>query len=55
MVTLPMELQGDPLSYENVVNALGLAVSSNQQQVKDGTQKLQQWQKQGMYHSFLQV
>ncbi|KAJ5586948.1 uncharacterized protein N7459_002713 [Penicillium hispanicum] len=52
----PIEVSGgtSPLSYQNVVNTLVLAASSNQQQVKAGTEQLQHWQKQGMYHSLLQ-
>ncbi|KAJ5629196.1 hypothetical protein N7528_002853 [Penicillium herquei] len=51
-----IEVAGEacPLSYQNVVNTLVMAASSNQQQVKMGTAQLQNWQKQASYHSFLQ-
>ena len=53
----PIELpaEASPLTYQNVVNTLVLAASSVQQQVQTGTNQLQNWQKQGMYHSMLQV
>lgn len=52
-----IELPGEanPLSHENVLNAMILAASSTQQQVQTGTQQLQNWEKQEKYHSFLQV
>ena len=52
-----IESQGETntLSAQDVLNNLVLAASSNQQQVQAGTQQLQIWEKQGMYHSFLQV
>ncbi|OJJ39480.1 hypothetical protein ASPWEDRAFT_180880 [Aspergillus wentii DTO 134E9] len=51
-----LELPGEanPLSHENVLNAMILAASSTQQQVQTGTQQLQNWEKQEKYHSFLQ-
>lgn len=53
----PIELpaEASPLTYESVVNTLVLAASSSQQQVQTGTKQLHNWQKQGMYHSMLQV
>lgn len=52
-----IEAQGEtnPLSPQNVLNTLVLAASSSQQQVRTGTEQLQNWEKQGMYYSFLQV
>lgn len=52
-----IEAQGEtnPLSAQNVLNTLVLAASSSQQQVRTGTEQLQNWEKQGMYYSFLQV
>lgn len=52
-----IEAQGEtnPLSAQNVLNTLILASSSSQQQVRVGTEQLQNWEKQGMYYSFLQV
>ncbi|KAJ5746459.1 hypothetical protein N7520_011641 [Penicillium odoratum] len=52
----PIEVPGEasPLGYQNVVNTLAMAASSSQQQVKTGTAQLQNWQKQGSYHSILQ-
>lgn len=52
-----IEAQGEtnPLSPQNVLNTLILAASSSQQQVRTGTEQLQNWEKQGMYYSFLQV
>lgn len=47
--------EANPLSPQNVLNALVLAASSTQQQVQTGTQQLQRWEKQGMYYPFLQV
>ncbi|KAJ5084640.1 hypothetical protein NUU61_009219 [Penicillium alfredii] len=51
-----IEVPGEtnPLSPPNVLNALVLAASSTQQQVQTGTQQLQNWEKQALYHSFLQ-
>lgn len=52
-----VEVQGEtnPLTPQNVLNALVHAASSSQQQVQTGTEQLQYWEKQGMYYSFLQV
>jgi hypothetical protein len=52
-----IESQGETgtLSAHDVLNTLVLAASSDQQQVRAGTLQLQTWEKQGMYHSFLQV
>jgi hypothetical protein len=52
-----IESQGgtNTLSAHDVLNTLVLAASSNQEQVRAGTAQLQIWEKQGMYHSFLQV
>ncbi|CAG7924157.1 unnamed protein product [Penicillium olsonii] len=51
-----IESQGgtSPLSPQGVLSTLVLAASSNQHQVRAGTEQLQNWEKQGMYHSFLQ-
>ncbi|KAJ5246110.1 hypothetical protein N7468_001093 [Penicillium chermesinum] len=54
MVMIEVAGEASPLSYQNVVNTLAMAASSNQQQVKVGTQQLQNWQKQPTYHSLLQ-
>jgi uncharacterized membrane protein YjjP (DUF1212 family) len=56
-MTFAIEAQGEtnPLSPKNVLNTLVLAASSSQQQVQTGTKQLQNWEKQGMYYSFLQV
>jgi hypothetical protein len=53
----PIELSGEanPLSLHNVQNALALAASSTQQQIQTGAQQLQNWEKQEMYYTFLQV
>ncbi|CAG8878417.1 unnamed protein product [Penicillium nalgiovense] len=55
-MTFAIEAQGEtnPLSPQNVLNTLVLAASSSQQQVQTGTKQLQNWEKQGMYYSFLQ-
>lgn len=52
-----IELAGEanPLTLHNVLNALILAASSTQQQVQTGTQQLQNWEKQEMYYTYLQV
>jgi hypothetical protein len=50
-----VEGEANPLSAQNVLHALVLAASSTQQQVQTGTQQLQNWEKQGMYYTFLQV
>lgn len=55
MVMIEVAGEASPLSYQNVINTLVMAASSNQQQVKVGTQQLQNWQKQAAYHSLLQV
>lgn len=47
--------EANPLTPQNVLNALVLAASSTQQQVQTGTQQLQNWEKQGMYYPYLQV
>jgi uracil DNA glycosylase len=52
---IEVEGEANPLSAQNVLNALVLAASSTQQQVQTGTQQLQNWEKQGMYYTFLQV
>ncbi|KAJ5774329.1 Armadillo-like helical [Penicillium paradoxum] len=51
-----IEAQGEtnPLSAQNVLNTLMLAASSSQQQVRTGTEQLQNWEKQAMYYTFLQ-
>ncbi|PWY72374.1 importin 11 [Aspergillus heteromorphus CBS 117.55] len=50
------ELAGEanPLTPQNVLNALVLAASSTQQQVQTGTQQLQNWEKQENYYTHLQ-
>lgn len=53
VVELPGE--ANPMSLQNVLNALILAASSTQQQVQTGAQQLQNWEKQEKYFSFLQV
>lgn len=52
-----IELPGEanPLSPQNVQNALALAAGSTQQQVQTGAAQLQNWEKQEKYHTFLQV
>ena len=52
-----IELPGEanPLSLQNVQNAIALAASSTQQRIQTGTQQLQNWEKQEMYYTFLQV
>ncbi|KAE8354057.1 armadillo-type protein [Aspergillus coremiiformis] len=51
-----VELQGEsnPLTPQNVLNALALAASSMQQQVQTGTLQLQNWERQEKYYTFLQ-
>ncbi|KAE8152145.1 armadillo-type protein [Aspergillus avenaceus] len=46
--------ESNPLSPQNVLNALMLAASSTQQQVQTGTQQLQNWEKQEKYYTYLQ-
>lgn len=55
--TVSIEVAGEanPLSLQNVVNALVLAAGSNQQQVQTGTKQLQNWERTPAYHGFLQV
>lgn len=53
VVELPGE--SNPLTPQNVLNALVLAASSTQQQVHTGTQQLQNWEKQENYYTSLQV
>ncbi|KAJ5625877.1 hypothetical protein N7510_002186 [Penicillium lagena] len=52
--TIEVSGEANPLSPQNVLNALVLAASATQQQVQTGTQQLQNWEKQPMYYSFLQ-
>ncbi|KAB8260597.1 armadillo-type protein [Aspergillus pseudonomiae] len=52
VVELPGE--SNPLTPQNVLNALVLAASSTQQQVHTGTQQLQNWEKQEKYYTSLQ-
>lgn len=56
-MSFAIESQGgtNPLSAQGVLRTLMLAASSSQQQVQAGTEQLQNWEKQEMYHSFLQV
>ncbi|PYH95039.1 ARM repeat-containing protein [Aspergillus ellipticus CBS 707.79] len=51
-----VELAGEanPLTPQNILNALVLAASSTQQQVQTGTQQLQNWEKQELYYTHLQ-
>jgi hypothetical protein len=53
----PIELPGEanPLTVQNLFNALISAASSTQQQVQIGTQQLQNWEKQDGYYPLLQV
>ena len=52
-----IELSGEanPLSRQNVFNALVSAAGITQQQVQTGSQQLQNWEKQPKYYSLLQV
>ncbi|PGG96510.1 hypothetical protein AJ80_09816 [Polytolypa hystricis UAMH7299] len=52
MVELPGE--ANPLSRQNVFNALVSAAGTTQQQVQTGGQQLQNWEKQPNYYSLLQ-
>mgnify|MGYP000910480897 CR=1 FL=1 len=53
----PVELPGEanPLTLQNVFNALVSAAGNTQQQVQTGTQQLQNWEKREQYYSLLQV
>jgi hypothetical protein len=53
----PIELSGEanPLTLQNLFNALASAGSSNQQQLQIGSQQLQNWEKHEQYFSLLQV
>jgi hypothetical protein len=52
-----IELPGEanPLTAQNLFNALVSAASSTQQQVHIGTQQLQHWEKQNGFYPLLQV
>lgn len=52
----PVELPGEanPLTLQNVFNALVSAAGNTQQQVQTGTQQLQNWEKREQYYSLLQ-
>jgi hypothetical protein len=52
-----IELPGEanPLTAQNLFNALAAAASSTQQQVRIGTQQLQNWEKQNGFYLLLQV
>lgn len=52
VVELPGE--ANPLSTQNLFHVLINAVSTNQQQVKTGTQQLQNWEKEPGFYSSLQ-
>lgn len=56
-MTSVFELPGEanPLSRQNVFNALVSAAGTTQQQVQIGGQQLQNWEKEQNYYSFLQV
>lgn len=53
LVELPGE--ANPLTSQNVYNALVLASGSSQQQVITGGEQLKNWEKQANYFSLLQV
>lgn len=53
VVELPAE--ANPLTLQNVLNALLLAASSTTQQVQTGSKQLVNWEKKELYHSLLQV
>ena len=57
MLNGAIELPGEanPLNIQNLYQALTNAASSDQQQVKTGSQQLQNWEKQPGYHSSLQL
>lgn len=52
-----IELPGEanPLTAQNLFNALASAASSTQQQVRIGTQQLQNWEKLDGFYLLLQV
>ncbi|BDD59383.1 hypothetical protein MPDQ_003047 [Monascus purpureus] len=52
VVELPAE--ANPLTLQNVLNALLLAASSTTQQVQTGSKQLVNWEKKELYHSLLQ-
>lgn len=47
--------EANPLTPQNVLNALILAASSTTQQVQTGTKQLANWEKREQYHLLLQV
>lgn len=53
----PIELAGEanPLTLQNVFNALVSAAGSTQMQVQTGAKQLQTWETQEGYYSLLQV
>jgi hypothetical protein len=53
VVELPGE--ANPLTLQNLFNALVAAASSTQHQVQIGTQQLQNWEKRERFYSLLQV
>jgi hypothetical protein len=53
MIEVPGE--ANPLTLQNVFNALVSAAGTTQQQVQTGGQQLQNWEKQENYYSTLQV
>ncbi|KAJ5894104.1 hypothetical protein N7495_005795 [Penicillium taxi] len=52
----PIEVAGEtnPLNYQNLVNALSLAASSDWQQIKASSAQLNNWQKQTTFYSMVQ-
>lgn len=52
-VELPSEV--NPLTRQNLLNALLSAASSTQQQVHEGTKQLQYWEKKEGFYPLLQV
>lgn len=52
--TIELPGEANPLNNQNLFNVLTSAASANQQQVKTGTQQLQNWQKQPGFYSSLQ-
>lgn len=52
-----IELPGEanPLTSQNLFNALAAAASSTHQQIRIGTQQLQNWEKQDGFYLLLQV
>lgn len=53
--TIELPGEANPLTLQNVFNALTAAAGTTQQQVQTGGQQLQNWEKQPGYYSLLQV